>query len=138
MYVALSPNFIHIAHLALLAEILTSNASKSIAFATRSKTAGVQLGGWLPQALVDSFVYSNTHNAFFPNVRKVFLKQHQEQQDAQAAAPSAAPEQKHSEHHHKHKSKVAEEQAAPTHEEEHVVEKKKKKKHVVEEEVYED
>lgn len=36
--------------------------------------SGVHLGGWLPQALVDTFVYSNTHGTFFPNVRKVIAK----------------------------------------------------------------
>jgi hypothetical protein len=100
------------------------------------KPAGVQLGGWLPQSLVDSFVYSNTHGTFFPNVRKAFVKMHQERQEKGETVESSTDahhkEKKIKKHHHKEAEEdvdqVTEAVAEVEVDGEH--KKKKKKKHV--------
>mgnify|MGYP007114774616 FL=1 len=55
-------------------------------------TAGVQLGGWLPQAIVDGAVYSNTHGTFFPGVRKIFKRLYDEQTEEGKAKASDSEE----------------------------------------------
>jgi hypothetical protein len=102
--------------------------------------SGVHLGGWLPQSIVDSFVYSNTHSAFFPNVRKCFLKAHEAK-----VGSSTESDKKHShkKSKHSHHDKHGEEEEVAKEVEQIAIDGephklKKKKSKVLEEEITDD
>jgi hypothetical protein len=54
-----------------------------------SFSAGVQLGGWVPQAIVNKAVYSNTHSTFFQGVRKIFKTLHEDKAQGNGKTTSA-------------------------------------------------
>lgn len=56
--------------------------------------SGVNLGGWVPQSIVDGAVYSNTGKQFFPHIKKYFkewiAKQNQETSEQTEEEKSAS------------------------------------------------
>lgn len=47
----------------------------------------------MPQSVVDKFVYSNTYNTFFNNVRKIFEKRHAEHSGSTKETPQKSREE---------------------------------------------